>query len=281
MRAQAERNPFQFMKNAMVRSTASLIATVLLAGGALSARAGDAPGDGLAPDQILQKVKENYASLISYSDEGHVVATMNETVTTAFTMRLARANFYLIQWNQSDDQPDAVQTPGTQAVWSSGAGDHSSEGGRVRPQGNQEIALAHAAAGTGGAAAAIPRIFFHLPGGVLDEPGSGLESNNKAQPDEKLGDLDCYVLSSELLGQTNTFWIGKRDFLIHQIRTVVSAGGLQVRSLGAVGGIELIDSAPNSLAFTVTETHTNIVLNQAFSRADFVPAFQTYGTPVP
>ncbi len=269
------------MKNAMVRFTASLIATVLLAGSAtLPARAAETSGDDLSPDQILQKMKANYASATSYSDEGHVVVTMNDTVVTTFTMRLARTNFYLIEWNQWDDQPAAVQTAGTQAIWSSGAGDHSTEGDRVRSQGSREIAFSHAAAGTGGAAAAIPRIFFHLPGSTLDEPGSGLESNDKAQPDEKLGDVDCYVLSSELLGQTNTFWIGKHDFLIHQIRTVMSAGGLRVRALGAIGGADLIDSEPNSLAFTVTETHTNIVLNQAFSRADFVPAFQTYGVPL-
>jgi hypothetical protein len=29
------------------------------------------------------------------------------------------------------------------------------------------------------------------------------------------------------------------------------------------------------MAFTSTETHTNIILNQRFSRADFIPSFTT------
>jgi hypothetical protein len=58
------------------------------------------------------------------------------------------------------------------------------------------------------------------------------------------------------MGATNTFWVGKQDFLVHQARMVAN-----------------LESMP---AFTATETHTNIVLNRKFSRSDFIPSFPLF-----
>ena len=41
----------------------------------------------------------------------------------------------------------------------------------------------------------------------------------KRQADERIGGVDCYVLTiSRYAGGTNTIWIGRDDGLIHQVR---------------------------------------------------------------
>src|SRR6267142_82815 len=85
--------------------------------------AGDAAADNLPPGQILKNVRENYATLASYSDEGRIVATMNgNTSSTTFTTRLARADFYRIEWQPDAGSSRSAKNTGAQAVWSSGAG---------------------------------------------------------------------------------------------------------------------------------------------------------------
>src|SRR6266705_2801855 len=68
-----------------------------------------------------------------------------------------------------------------------------------------------------------------------------------------------------LQGQTKTLWIGKQDFLIHQLRTVTSAEAL---SAAAKWDPEIMSALHG---FTSIETHTNIVVNKQFLRSDFVP----------
>ena len=248
-----------------------LCVTVLLASGATSAvLADEAAGDDLSLAQIFNNVQEKYASLTSYSDDGCVVTAVdgNTTVTfVIFSTRLARTNFYLIEWNQPGNNS-------AQGVWSSGAGDFLQAECGVQPQGNREIALVHAAAFSGGVTATIPRMFFNGQWGDQKEQLDDLALSEKRQADGKVGNISCYVFTRESQGQTNTLWIGKQDFLIHQVRTVISTEAVQAAAAKASKiGPEVI---PALHGFTLTETHINIVLNRKFSRLDFIPSFPLF-----
>jgi hypothetical protein len=182
--------------------------------------AGEATGDDLSTAQIFKKVQETYASLTSYSDDGRVVTAMNGDTTITFiifTTRLARPDFYLIEWNRTSEPSGYTGNTGTQGVWSSGAGDFLQAECGVKPQGNREFALSNATAFSGGATATIPRIFFPQQGD-WEEQLDDLALREKRQADGKVGDINCYVFTQESQGQTNTLWIGKQDFLIHQLR---------------------------------------------------------------
>lgn len=103
-------------------------------------------------------------------------------------------------------------------------------------------------------------------GSIIDEKRLG---------DEKVGKVDCYVLARELQnGESKTFWIGKQDLLIREIRAEISAKALQQ------AWEETANSRPamigNFQGFSSVETHTNIFVNKVFSREDFVPSFPLY-----
>jgi len=246
-----------------MKLTLGISAAILLAGGAtMTVFSSQAAGDTLSPDEIFKKAQENYAALTSYSDEGKTVAIMGgATNITTFTIRLARTNFYQIEW-QNTESSDSTADPDIQAVWSSGAGDFLEKGLGAQKQADRDIALARAAELSGGAAGTIPRTFFNMEWG---NPLGGSGFGESRQTDEPAGGVDCYVLSKESPGRTTTLWIGKRDFLIHQVRTVTRVEAMQ--------GVENWD--PEMIShlhgFTSTETHANIVLNKQFLRSDFVP----------
>ena len=103
--------------------------------------------------------------------------------------------------------------------------------------------------------------------------GAGLLQFQK-QPDAKVGDVVCYVFTSELKGRTTTLYFGKQDFLIHQVRTVTSNDAVkETLAKAATRHPEIVLSVPQSASSGIisTETHENIVLDQKFSPADFVP----------
>ncbi len=253
-----------------------LCVAVLLASGTTSvALAGEATGDDLSTTQIFKKVQETYASLTSYSDEGRVVIAMDGDTTITFiifTTRLARPDFYLIEWNRAGESSCYTGNTGAQGVWSSGAGDFLQAECDVQLQIDREHALAHATAFSGGATATIPRIFFPQQGD-REEQFDDLALSEKRQTDGKVGNISCYVFTRESQGQTNTLWIGKQDFLIHQVRTVISTEAIQTAAAREPIGPELI---PTLHGFTLTETHINIVVNRKFSRSDFIPSFPLF-----
>jgi hypothetical protein len=237
--------------------------------------ADEATRDDLSTAQIFKKVQETYASLTSYSDEGRVVTAMDGDTTLTFiifTTRLARTNFYLIEWNRTGESSCYITDTSAQGVWSSGAGDFLQAECGVQPQGNREFALANATAISGGATATIPRIFFPQQGD-WEEQLDDLALREKRQTDGKVGNISCYVFTRESQGQTNTLWIGKQDFLIRQVRTVISTEAIQAAAARGPIGPELI---PALHGFTSTETHINIVLNRKFSRSDFIPSFPLF-----
>jgi len=238
---------------------------VLLAGNVFSS---NLLADDLSQGEIIKKTQEKYASLTSYSDEGKIVASLNGiTITTTFTIKLARPNLYKIEWEQSNSaspSPDAK----ARAVWSAGEGDFLDMGRGVEKQTNQEMALASATGISGGAAATIPGTFFKLNWGNQ----FGWVAHAKQQPDEKVGDVDCYVFTNESKGRAKTLWIGKQDFLIHQVRNVTSAEAMKATMAEAAKNNPEVNAnvpKPEPQGITSTETHTNIVVNQTIPAADF------------
>jgi len=139
-------------------------AAILLAGGATTVvLSGDGTGANLPPAAIVQNAQEKYASLTSYSDEGESVAIVNgTTITTTFTVKLARPSLYRIQWQHNSQSALAANTTKTQAVWSAGAGDFMDLGTGPTKQAAREEALGGATGISGNAAATIPGTFFKM-----------------------------------------------------------------------------------------------------------------------
>ena len=87
-----------------------------------------------------------------------------------------------------------------------------------------------------------------------------------------MGDVDCYVFTNDSKGWTRTLWIGKQDFLIHQVRTVTSAEAMKAAMAEAAKRNPEIAARMPKIEYsgnTSTETHEHIVVNPKFSPADF------------
>jgi len=231
----------------------------------------------LSPGQIFQKVQARYAALDTYSDQGQIVTLGGDKNVTTFTIRLARENFYRIEWaQQCESSPGTKPTP--QAVWSTGVFNLLETGRGAEKQYTRELALANAAPPSSGAATTIPLIFFNIQDRALGIQVDDLDVDVCRQTDEPVGGVDCYVFSKESSGQTRTLWVGKQDFLIRQVRTVTSAAAaaaMLAKLNTAPASIGLPQGAA-SLAFTTVETHANIVVDQPFSRQDFAPSFPSF-----
>ena len=225
----------------------------------------------LSPAEIFGKAREAYAALTSYTDKGTTVASLNGlTITTTFTIKLARPNLYRIEWVQTNDSAYATTTTKPQSVWSAGDGDFLDMLGQgPKKQTNQETALSGATGISGGAAATIPSAFFKTQWG--NQLG-GAELNDKQQADEKVGDVDCYVFSHTLKGRTSMIWIGKQDFLIHQVRTLTTAAAMkatmdEAAKVNPSVAAHMPAFVPHDI--TSTETHTDIVVNPKLNATDF------------
>jgi RNA polymerase sigma factor (sigma-70 family) len=245
--------------------------TALLAGGVATVAVSQiGGGDKLPAQEIFAKAQAAYAALTSYSDEGKSVATLNgTTITHTFSIRLARPNLYRIEWEQSSESVGFKSTTEKQVVWSEGKGDFLETFGHAQKQSNKENALSSATGISGGAAATIPGTFFKLNWG--NQLG-GSVAGEKRLADEKVGAVDCYVFASDSKGRTKTIWIGKQDFLIHQVRTVTSAAAMKaVMAEAAKRNPELAARMPKIeyTGNTSTETHENILVNPKLSSADF------------
>ena len=247
------------------------VAALLAGGVATVAISQTSSGEKLSGEVIFQKSRDAYAALTSYSDEGKTVASLNgTTVTHTFTIKLARPNFYRIAWEQSSESAAYKSATTKSAVWSAGAGDYLDMGfGGASKQKDKEMALGGATGISGGAAATIPGTFFKM--GLGNQLG-GFQAKKERLVDEKVGDADCYVLTSGSKDHANTIWIGKSDFLIHQVRKVTSAAAMKAMMeenlkrhpeiAARIPKMEYSDSVS-------TETHENIVVNQKFSPSDF------------
>lgn len=261
------------MNSGKLKLTFGIGMTLVLVGAATSpALADDATNSVLSPDRIFKKVAESYASLTSYRDQGEIITTADgATRTMIFDTRLARPNFYRIEWLPARDPSYSTRDTTIQAVWSSGAGDFWEVGYGPKSGGSPEIALDATSAFSGGASTTVPMTFFNLSlGSALDDS----VFDEDQQPDETVGTVDCYVFTKESQGKTTTLWIGRQDFLIHQVRTVISAAAMQAT-------VAQIPNEKHQMAaflhdVTATEIHANIVTNTPFSKSDFIPGIPHY-----
>ena len=229
-----------------------VMAALLMAGMEKMARSGDKLVDNLSPDEIFKKAQATYDSLTSYSDKGESTAIDRKLTNlntsqpfTTFTTKLARPNLYRIEWGMelASNLSQGNIKPNKGIVWSAGEGDFWNIGKGPEKQKSQHWALLAQNGWSGGATVTVPGAFFKTHWSNLLE---GFGSKKKREDDEKVGDINCYVFSDEDHPVKTILWIGKQDCLIHQIRFITS------------------DT-------TVTETHSDIVVNQKFLPKDFTP----------
>jgi hypothetical protein len=222
-----------------LQSAVGVVLAVLLAGSAASPAPSQTSGNDLTAQEIAGKSRDAYAALSSYSDSGTVVSEMaGQKNTLAFKTRLQRPNLYRIDWTQSPELK-GVPSSNKGTVWSDGAADYSltaapgtEQNAKPQKMRNMKESLTHVAGLSWSTASAIPGAFFNQDfGDVFVAPvASGRHPLQKEQ-DAKVGDVECYVVSSVIdfskipdnkgkPGIASTIlWIGKKDFLIHQSRT--------------------------------------------------------------
>ena len=290
------------------------VATLLAGGVATVAVSQTSGGDKMTVVEIAKQSQAAYAALTSYSDSGTVVAIGGgQTTETSFTIRLQRPNLYRIDWAQTGG---AFVSKGI--VWSQGNGDYlvmdaTDKTATPSKMQSRDFALGVAAGVSSSASTSIPGTFFAAKtvGNTLPLMVAG-KTETKKLADEKIGSADCHVVVSVLdaakllanvklptntavrmknLGiTTTTLWIGKRDHLIHQVKTETAGMAIAMtftdaqlkvqlqrrnkpvtpESLAALRTeLEQSQAQANKSGFIFTETHENIVLNQKLSPSDF------------
>ena len=303
-----------------IKFAAGVGLTTLVAGGAATVAISQSVGGGnLTAQKITAKSRDAYAALSSYSDSGTSVAEIGgQAVTTTYHIRLQRPNLYRIDWTQT-----TAQFTSKGVVWSDGSGDYmqvtapdfmmaatgQKQNDKPQKMQNMQMALARVAPLSASAASTIPGAFFRQKLGDFVAPAASGRYPLKMEQDAKVGDMDCYVVSSDPIdlskvpdiGKPGTcstlLWIGKQDSLIHQSRTTYveksDAGAssdkaiddaikkaLQIQKKPATPEAiaamrpqmkEIMKQVQGSLTAGVvsTATHENIAVNQKLSPADF------------
>jgi hypothetical protein len=289
----------------------------LLAGGVATVAISQKGGE-LTAQKIAAKSRVAYAALTSYSDSGKVVVEVGgQTIATTFNTRLQRPNLYRIDWTQMS----AIST-NKGAVWSDGSGDYTLMGDpvsvtvlgqepRLKKMPNMQTALSGAAALSTLASSTIPSAFFGRDLGDFATPALSGRYPLTLEKDDKAGDVDCHVVSSEAIDLSKvpnigkpgtavtTLWIGKDDFLIHQCRVnyVEKAENSMMSDQAIDDAIKksleiqhkpatpeaieamrpqmqaILKQVQSSLGSGVvyTQTHENISVDPTFSTADFAP----------
>jgi RNA polymerase sigma factor (sigma-70 family) len=226
-----------------------------------------APAD-LGVEEIVNRSQQAYAALTSYSDEGVSTAKLGDNVVSpnVFSIKLARTNFYRIQWDQI-----VGLFRQTGLVWSSGEGNFfkmTGNGGIIITNSTMEMNLGAATGVSGSASSSIPGTFFNLNWGNQ----IGWMRSAARQADEKIGDTDCYVFTQSKDGISRTAWIGKEDYLIRQIKVLTSAEARNA-TREADAKRRPGTNLPPFVAgdYESVETHSNIVVNPKLPLADFAP----------
>src|ERR1035437_3507524 len=295
------------------------LATLVAGGGATVAISQSVGGGNLTAQKIAAKSRDAYAALSSYSDSGTSVAEIGgQAVTTTYHIRLQRPNLYRIDWTQT-----TAQFTSKGVVWSDGSGDYmqvtvpdfmmaatgQKQNDKPQKMPNMQMALARVAPLSASAASTIPGSFFRQQLGDFVAPAASGRYPLKMEQDAKVGDMDCYVVSSDPIdlskvpdiGKPGTcstlLWIGKQDSLIHQSRTTYveksDAGASSDKAIDdaikkalqiqkkpttpeAIAAMrpqmkEIMKQVQGSLTAGVvsTATHENITVNQKLSPADF------------
>lgn len=286
----------------------SIGATVLLAGGVATVAISQTVGNTrLTAQEIARQSQNAYAALSSYRDTGTVTSSIGgrQPETTTFSIRLQRPNLYRLDWSSTGGFYKS-----TGAAWSDGNGNFfetGAAGQRAKPEKESSLqqALADAMA-VSGSATSIPATFFKQPyGDVLGVAAAG-RSQLKRLSNEKIGKMDCFVISSTLPSvklpnntgrsgiSTTTLWIGKRDHLIHQVRMTSEGASITPPSeteaaLKTILARQKKPATPKAIAnlrteieksvkaaqgakYVFTQTDDNISLNRKFSASDFQEA---------
>jgi RNA polymerase sigma factor (sigma-70 family) len=280
-------------------------AIALLVGGAASmAISQTSDDDKLTVQEIAKQSQDVYAALTSYSDTGTVTSEgSGKTLTTTFTTRLQRPNFFRLEWTSTGGSYNSKG-----AAWSEGTGNFfqmGAAGQNATPQKMNSMQQTFASAmGVSSSAASIPATFFKQPfGDILGVPALG-RSQLKRNSDGKIGNADCFVISSTLLPvklpnntgtsgtSTTTLWIGKHDHLIHQIQQTTEGASIVLppendSEIETILARQNKPATPENIAalrtelntqsqsasgkFVFTQAHENISVNQKFSPSDFAP----------
>jgi RNA polymerase sigma factor (sigma-70 family) len=189
---------------------------------------------GLTPAEIVEKVKEKYASLDSISFDTTTVTDQDSTdvsvdggkgkVFNTCKVRLTRPNLYRIDWST----PIASRAPMEGSAWSSGELHYLWSAGRVTENDNIQFAQAEASgSGAPKSARTIPDLFFQRPGSLFSRMADAT-----LLADENVGGIDCYVLSRKDSSGKEILWISK-DFLLIQTRTITDRGSAPPRMTAA------------------------------------------------
>ena len=225
------------------------ILSMLMAGPSAVLLAQQPSRDDLSAAEILQKSKQAYAALSSYSDQGKRVSTDGRTGSPwIFNLRLSSSpELYRIEWHLNPPSPADPKSEPAKAfsLWSAGGGQLFEYEGAERQtvQLKEKMPMIPYSDED---AITVTHLFFKEFSNA-NVYCCLLYSGYQRQRDQKIADTDCHVLQSTSRGDAATLWIGKQDFLLRQVQRVHNES-------------------------TTTETHTNIVLNQKFANADFIPS---------
>ena len=244
----------KFMAWSKMKTAVGYAVATLLVGGAATvatitlahAKSGSSDAEG---QKVVNETLSSYAALTSYSDSGTVdVQGGGPATQTTFTIRLQRPDFYRIEWNQTGGAFDSGGK-----TWNDGTGNYvqiNSAGreGNAQKMQSMELALGMATGISSQAASMIPSLFFNQAWGNMLRGGLSRSSRLSQCKDEKVGDTDCFVVTSEMdlsklpksggfaakvLSQMSktktTFWIGKQDHLLRKTRTSIASSGVEVK----------------------------------------------------
>lgn len=194
-----------------------------------------APAPDLPASHILLKCREAYVAISTYRDSGTRVYEIDgKTLTNSFHETLGNRTCYQVEITTAP-----YPYSQTDRYWSDGLDNSFTRGESIVFKG-MDLAgnLSSTVQDT-----AVPTLFFNLTWGNLFVPFKlSADTEVVRQPDEKIGDTDCYVVASTSEKYGGTLWIGKQDYLIRRYRH----------------------------GHTV-ETHENIIINEQYKRQDFVP----------
>lgn len=220
-----------------LKSMAGTGLALLLAGGAVAAAFTSAGGDGaLTAREIATQVQEAYAALSSYTDTGTVTSEAGGVATeTSFGIWMQRPGSCFVNWTQTTNgrytsRGSVYSNLGKNLVVLATAGKRSTYG-PLKARDRQE-ALAMSAPASALASATIPAMFFQPDKSEM----LGVHAALKRDRDEKIGRVDCHVITSEWPEGKITLWIGKRDHLIHQARSFHGGATTETHEAIQLGG---------------------------------------------
>jgi hypothetical protein len=255
--------------------------------------------------EILKSVETQYASITSYTGTSIMIAGDSQRTNTIIiraSMKLARPDLYLSEWGTNKP-----------TVWSDGSGDYWLGGHGPKPvlvkMWDKGMMSMDGAEVDSSFLTIAPLFFGNLWGNHSKLPTF---SSSKVQklPDEKIGDFDCYVLTSTLqypgltgqdtMTNTETLWIGKEDRLIHQVqgisewpivpeptddqfivdllrkmRSQVNPQTIaEMKKQIVESNVRREEQRKENPVYRLyyTETHENIVVNKSLPKEEFLPA---------